>query len=313
MSQALFHKFLDVLKAENVQDLNLLVGVSGGVDSIVLLDLLKKVSSIQNFELFSVSIHHGLSSDPEIHFYRDQAHQHVLDFSRSLHIPCFSVDPPQQELKSEQEFRSFRYKNFYELIQKHELDFIALGHNSDDLLETRLVHLLRGCGSKGFQSMKPVSKPLLRPLLLFSRSEILEYAQKNKLKWVEDPSNQNNHFLRNWIRNDWLAKLEKKRAGSRFRLGQSLSQIALSCSQNQDDLTSLITPQGISRSSLRELALGDQKRLLALYMRLKNVKNYGQSHIEELIKHLNRKEKSIQVHLLKKTWVMDSQFLFMKD
>ena len=326
MSHFLFHKTLDFFRSENLQNKKISIGVSGGLDSMVLLDVLHQIASPQKLKLFVMYVHHGETSDSSLKTYRKKVASLVSQTCESLSLPFQVSDFPQRELKSEEEFRSFRYEQFQDHLKELGSDFLALAHNSDDVLETRLIHLIRGCGLEGLKAMdffgsipdvnrngEDLKASLIRPFLFFSREDILDYAQKKRLKWLEDPSNLDESFLRNWLRKKWLLDLEKKRPGSRFRLSQSLAKIVSSSSETKDFPPHFITSKGISRPLLRELPLAHQKRLLALYMRRKNIKNYGQSHIEELLKHLQRTNKQITLDLLKKKWKITSDFLCIED
>ena len=134
--------------------------------------------------------------------------------------------------------------------------------------------MIRGCGLEGLKSMDLIGSilgqssingkkefTLIRPFLLFSREDILDYAQKKQLKWLEDPSNFDETFLRNWLRKTWLMELEKKRPGGRFRLGQSLAQVASSFSKKEDSLSKSITSEGIPRNLLMETSLIGSKKI----------------------------------------------------
>jgi len=326
MSHFVFHKTLDLFKSKNLKDVHILIGVSGGLDSIALLDILHQIASPQNLKLCVIYVHHGKSSGVVMQNYRDESQKRVTQFCKSLAVPFYVSDYPQKELKSEGEFREFRYAQFQKILKQTGAHLLAVAHNSDDILETRLMHLIRGCGLEALKGMeilgsipnlsleiRSVSNPrLLRPFLLFSREKILDYAHTRKLEWLEDPSNLDESFLRNWLRTNWLPKLEQKQPGSRFRLGQSLAQIVslIDQSNNKDSLSHLLTHRGISRPLFRELSLLDQKRLLFLYMKKQQIKNYSQSHINELLKHLERPNKRITLNLLKRKWEITSDFFF---
>ncbi len=324
MSHLLFHKTLNFFKSENLKNKNISIGVSGGLDSLVLLDVLHQIASPQKLKLSVIHVYHGESSNPSLQKYRNEARQLVFKTCKFLSVPFKESEAPKRELKSEEDFREFRYEQFQKNLKEEGAHFLALAHNNNDILETRLIHLIRGCGLEGLKSMDffdPIPQTtlhgkgegsLIRPFLPFSRESILDYAQKKKLRWLEDPSNLDETFLRNWLRKKWLIELEKKRPGSCFRLGKSLAQIA-SSSEKKDFLAHSITFEGIPRNFLRELSLFNQKRLLVLYMKRQNIKNYGQSHIEELLKHLERKEKHIVFDLLKRKWKITPDFFYVES
>lgn len=336
----LFHQTLKKFKEQNVQHKKMIVGVSGGLDSMALMSLLQELSSVCKLELFIAHAHHGQTGDKKIKSYRDKAKKLVLQACAKNQLALASFKS-KKELNSEEEFRNFRLREFKKLLLKKKAHLIVLAHNQNDLLETRLINLIRGSGPQGLQSMSFYQAPFLRPLLDFSREEIKKYAKACKIAFVEDPSNKDNSYLRNWIRNKWLKDLEKKRSGSVKSLSRSLDIIANSVESpprfqplsnsnkplphsivSIENLSShiktvppskLLTSKGIDRKAFLELSPADQKRVLASYMRRLNLSHYGQSHIQELLKHNQRLEKNFQVKLLKKTWLFTKDKIKVKD
>ncbi|MCZ0932703.1 MAG: tRNA lysidine(34) synthetase TilS [Oligoflexia bacterium] len=283
--------------------------MSGGLDSIVLFDLLKELSQPCQLKLYITHIHHGDSSQKKIKNYRDKAKKFVSNLSQKDNFEFLSPEPANKILKSEEEFRKFRHSYFKKFLKQKKADLIALAHNQDDLLETRLIQLIRGCGRKGLSSMSYYEPPYLRPLLFWTRKEINSYALKQNLKWQEDPSNRENRFLRNWIRNKWLKDLEHKRQGAVKSLARSLE--ALSACKTKD-LQIYIDSKGINRQLLMVLPAKEKKRALAFYMRENSLSNYGQSHIEEILKHNDRAQKTFSIQLLKRTWSFTKDYITVK-
>ena len=304
---ALFHKVLSVLKKENIKNQKLLVAVSGGADSLCLLHLLKQCAFVQNLNLFAVHVHHGLASTNKIKKYRDATQNFTSRFAKKQDLDLFQMGPAKKLLKNEDQAREYRYNEFKKLMKQQDIPTIALAHNENDVLETKLIHLIRGCSHKGLKSLKTHKPPYLRPLLQVSRKEILEYLKLQKIKFMEDPTNKEDYFLRNWIRLTWLPLLEKKRPGSLSVLARSLSQISLN--EPEMPYSKLITPKGLRRDLFLELSPSLKKQILAYYMRKNACKDYGQSHINEIIKQLDRNEKIFNLRVLKKTWKMGEQFI----
>lgn len=309
MSHSLFHQTLSLLKSKNINNKKILVAVSGGLDSICLLNVLHEASSIQKLDIFASYIHHGKDQSESINIYREKARKKVFDACKNLSIPFILSDNPLEELKSEQDFRDFRYQQLEKIRKEKKLDFISLAHHSEDLLESRILFMIRGCGLEGLKSMQVLKDSLLRPFLQIPRQKILDYAKVKQLTWLEDPSNLDDKFLRNWLRNHWLVEIEKKQAGSKFRLAESLNNIALSYDQADPSLLKCLTEQGIRRDLLRQMPLACQQQVLAIYMKKKNINNYGQAHIKELLKHLDRPKKDIVLKLLKKNWKISNKFI----
>ena len=310
MKQYFFNTTFELFKNHKIINKKIIVALSGGVDSIVLLNLLKELASPCKLQLYSVYIHHGHSKKIKIQNYRDKAKILAQKISQSYQCPFLSPKASTKLLNSEEEFRNFRRSHLERILKNKKASAIALAHNKDDLLESRLLQLIRGCGSEGLKSMQAWNFPYLRPLLPFSKKEILSYAKQNKLQWLEDPSNKDNHYLRNWIRNKWLTDLEKKRSGSTKSLARSLE--SLSAFQNEELCFSAIHPQGIKRQFLMEMPIKEQKRALAFYMRKLNLSNYGQSHIEEILKQTERVKKNFSIKLLKKTWTFTQEWISAK-
>ena len=310
MKQYFFNKSLEFFKNHKIQNKGIILAVSGGLDSVVLLDLLKELSSPCQLKLYVAHIHHGMSHENKITNYRDKAKDLVLQLSLSYKLDALCPDWPTKELKSEEDFRNFRRFHLEKFLKQKQAHTIALAHNSNDLLETRLIQLIRGCGEKGLEALQMWKAPYLRPFLFFTRQEIKKYALQNKLQWIEDPSNKDNHYLRNWIRNKWLKDLENKRSGSAKSLARSLE--SLSSSQKEDSCFLAVTPQGVKRDLLMEMPVKEQKRVLAFYMRKIQLSNYGQSHIEEILKQTERAKKKFSVKILKRTWAFTTNYITAK-
>ena len=303
----LFHETLSFLRQEELQHQKMIVGVSGGLDSMVLLSLLQELSHVCQLELIVSYIHHGHSKNPETNNYRETAEKLVSKACKNSQLPFFSSQS-QETLSSEKELRDFRHQEFKKLLKKEKANLIVLAHNQNDLLETRLINLIRGSGFQGLESMTAYKTPYLRPLLEFSREQLQQHALAYKIDFLEDPSNKENSYLRNWIRNKWLQDLETKRTGSVKSLARSLELLSQARNhpshfEKNPPLDFIFSSDGINRPLFLELPLQDQKRTLAIYIRSLGLSNYGQSHIQELLKHNNRVEKNFKVKLLKKTWI----------
>ena len=304
-----FNETLKMFKEYKIQNKKVILGVSGGLDSIVLFDLLKELSRPCQLKLYIAHIHHGDSSQKKIKNYRDKVKKFVSNLSQKDDFEFLSPKPANKILKSEEEFRKFRQAHLIKILKRKQADLIALAHNQDDLLETRFIQLIRGCGSQGLKSMSYYDTLYLRPLIFWTRKEINSYALKQNLEWLEDPSNRDNHFLRNWIRNKWLKDLEHKRKGAVKSLARSLETLS---GQAEKDLQIYMDSKGIKRQLFMELSLKEKKRVLAFYMRKKSLSNYGQSHIEEILKQNERAQKTFSIQLLKRTWFFMKNYITVK-
>jgi tRNA(Ile)-lysidine synthase len=181
------------------------VALSGGIDSVVLLHLLHQLQKRQNFTLKASHVHHGLSknADKWVKFCEK------LCAKLSVPLDVHHIKLPQKKLLgTEGEARQLRY----EKLLQSQTDLVVLAHHEDDQAETFLLQLMRGAGVKGLSSMAHFddSRRLWRPLLNASRIDIESYAKKHKLKWIEDESNQNIDFDRNFIRSKVLPILKNR-------------------------------------------------------------------------------------------------------
>lgn len=189
----------ELLKNHNtIQQKKLLLAISGGIDSMVLLDLTQKSK-------LNISVAHcnfglrGAESDSDENFVNDYCKQHK--------IPCFINSFDTEKYASENKksiqiaARELRYNWFFELKNKHNFDYIVTAHHLDDSLETFFINLSRGTGIEGLTGIRE-NENIIRPLLGFSRKEIEKYATENHIKWREDSSNTSDKYLRNNIRHN---------------------------------------------------------------------------------------------------------------
>jgi len=183
----------------------LLVGVSGGIDSVVLLDLLDQAG-------FSFAIAHcnfklrGAESDGDEKLVTSLSKK----YDARLYKRTFDIAEYAQEHKISIEMaaRDLRYRWFETIRTTHHFDFIAVAHHRDDQLETFFLNLARGTGLAGLTGMRPMNGKLVRPLLFASRQEIEKYSHDNLIEFREDSSNLNTDYQRNKIRHDLLPIME---------------------------------------------------------------------------------------------------------
>jgi len=191
------------------------VAVSGGLDSVSLLDLLLTTRDWHGGVMSVVTVDHGTrpGSTTDADF--------VEALAADAGLPCTRANPAVVS-SSEEALREARYGIFESL----EVEAIALGHHRDDQAETLLTQLLRGAGSRGLGGMRWRRGRYVRPLLDISRAEILQWARHRGLAWREDPTNANPRYLRNRIRSEVLPLLEEIRPGAGTSLARSASNLA---------------------------------------------------------------------------------------
>jgi len=188
-----------------------IVGVSGGADSTVLLKVLHHLRKKYNWKLIAAHLNHGLrgrEADEDENFCRNLA--------RRLKVTFVSEKLKSGALENlsgsslEDAARQRRHTFLEKVRKKHKAQRIVLGHNRDDQVETVLFRLMRGTSLRGLSGMDFASGNIIRPLLNISRSEILDYCQANKITFREDSSNRDERFIRNRIRLTLLPLMEKK-------------------------------------------------------------------------------------------------------
>ncbi len=191
------------------------VSCSGGLDSIVLLHLmfvLKQTSLLKDIELSAVYVNHNLSPNAQMwaEFCQSVCSQYQIP------LQCLSVNAtPQPRQSPEAVARDARYGAIKKILTTR--DCLLTAHHKNDQIETLFLNLLRGSGPKGLSSMAVRRKlfhfTLARPLLSFSQEEIKSYAKKNQLDWVEDESNNDLAFKRNFLRHQLLPEIKKQWQG----------------------------------------------------------------------------------------------------
>lgn len=184
----------------------LLLAVSGGLDSMVLLHLFQQldyeiVVLHCNFQL------RGLESFGDQQFIQEYTSQHNIQLSfTQFDTEAFAND---YKLSIQIAARELRYSWFYEQLEIQDGDYILTAHHADDNLETFLINLSRGTGLDGLTGIPAQNDSIIRPLLPFTRKEIEEYATQNKLSWREDSSNASDKYLRNKIRHHLIPILKE--------------------------------------------------------------------------------------------------------
>lgn len=307
-----------LVRDHNLSNKKLLLGVSGGVDSVVLFHHLSRVADkFPEMELSMAYVHHGLCSDEKQNKYRDRAFSFVKRLAEENKVPFFTNEPKKTKSLDEEYFRNLRDTFFSETMAKNRIEVLVKAHNRDDLLETRLIRLIRGVGDQGFESMSEMDlvedKNIFRPLLTWTRDEIENYALKYELDLVKDPSNKDEKYMRNWIRNTWLKDLEKYRPGAKSSLMRSLENISGFLQSNlkdsQCDFSDTIDKKGILRSKLIFLNKLDQRRVFAFYLNRMNVKNYSHSQIDEILKRLDSSKKELTFRIMGCDWQVDTKHI----
>lgn len=173
------------------------VAVSGGVDSMVLLDLLRVRPSLT---LIVAHFDHGIREDSI------EDRQLVQAVAKHYGLSFIHADGKLGPGTSEATARKARYDFLQEVKKASHAQAIITAHHQDDRLETAIINILRGTGRRGLSSLKS-SDNLIRPLLDYSKEQIYDYARTHNLRWREDPTNQDTAYTRNYVRKNVMSKL----------------------------------------------------------------------------------------------------------
>ena len=209
-----------------------IVGFSGGADSVCLLHFLRHLSQKKHFEVLALHVNHGLrgaSATADERFCKKMA--------KALEVEFFSCKKAVRalakklDLSIEHAARKARYEAFAEVAKKTGASKIALGHHLDDQAETVLLNLLRGTkidGLCGIPSRRPLNSKveIVRPLLCITRAEVEDYIKENNLSFVTDQTNQDDIYTRNWVRHELLPMLESRQPKIRQHLCAMAEQLA---------------------------------------------------------------------------------------
>ncbi len=224
---------LDYIKKYNMIKPNEIIGVacSGGRDSIALLHYLNSIKGELDCEVVAVTVDHGIRKNSALDV------DFVMQFCKDHKIRAYKFKgealkvAKEEKLTVEQAARKVRYGVFETLIKKGLVDKIALAHHLYDQAETVLLNIIRGAGLAGARGMEPVRDGIyIRPLLNTPREEIMSYLDEFGLEYVEDETNKDNTYARNYIRNVVMPTLRRQ-----FRqVDRSLVKFADICAKDDD-------------------------------------------------------------------------------
>lgn len=206
---------------------HILVGVSGGADSLCLLELLWRLSGEKNWKLTAVHVHHGIRGEAA-----DEDERFVQAYCRERGISCISrrCNVPLEAERSgegeEEAARRLRYQMFDEIGHELLADKVALAHHRDDQAETMLFHLIRGSSLKGLCGMLPVNGNRIRPLLFVGKEEICRYLKEAGISWRTDESNFSEAYARNYLRQRVMPLLLSVNAGAISNISRAAGQLS---------------------------------------------------------------------------------------
>lgn len=303
-SNSLLEHLADILRPGVPAGSSILLGLSGGLDSVVLLHLLRQLSSRHSWRLSALHVHHGISSQADnwAAFCAELCAREEIP----LKIEHVNIAPLRQ-MGVEAAARELRHA----ALERQQADFIALAHHQDDQVETLLLQLLRGAGVRGASAM-PIAKQraglpaLLRPLLGVARSTLTVYARQHDLQWVEDESNSDDAYPRNFLRHRILPLLEQRFPAYRATLARS-ARHAAEASVLLDELARLDATEAMSDghldvAKLCSLSIARSKNLLRHYLAAQGAPVPGSARLEEMRHQLCQARSDAAIHLVLGEW-----------
>lgn len=184
----------------------ILLAVSGGVDSVAMVRLCKDAAI--DFGIAHVNFMlRGSDSEKDEAFVKSIAEQNQVVF----HVAHFDTTKyaASHKISTQMAARDLRYEWFDQILIEFNYDFIATAHHLDDQTETFFINIMRGAGISGMHGILPKQGKIIRPLMYATRDQIMEYALKNEISWRDDKSNKSRKYLRNRIRHEVVAELNK--------------------------------------------------------------------------------------------------------
>ena len=282
----LFREILNINKKYNLieNDDIIVVGFSGGPDSVFLVEMLKKLQHFFNFKIYLVHINHLLRGEDA-----DSDENFSFEYAKKNNLEIFIKRIPVKEIAKEigktleEVGREERYKFFSEIYEKVGATKIATAHNKDDQIETFLFRLTRGTSLQGLEGIKIKNNNVIRPISEIYKKDILEYLNKNEIQYKIDKTNFENEFTRNSIRLDLIPFIEEryniKFKDKIFSLIKEIRENNQNNSLNLSDYTD--SENRIILEKTKFLSNFDKKNLLSLFLNKKNIE-VNRNKIDEI-------------------------------
>ena len=283
---------------------SLLLGLSGGVDSVVLLHLLVQLAPRFSWSISALHVHHGIS--PHADGWTEFCSRLCAVYSVPLIVERVDITPLRDK-GIEAAARQLRHA----ALSRQSCDFIALAHHRDDQAETLLLQLLRGAGVRGASGMPVLKKrhdapPLVRPLLDIERGELEAYAREHELSWVEDDSNEDINYPRNFLRHQVLPLLEQRFPAYRTTLARSARHFA-EASELLDELAAqdaegAMDGERLSVAALSLLSAARGKNLLRYFLVARGAPIPDSTRLAEMLRQLCVAGEGAQIHITWQSW-----------
>ena len=277
----------------------IVLGVSGGPDSICMLDMMRELKEEKNinFEIYVAHVNHMIREEAieDEKYVQNYCLKHNIKFFvKRVDVQKIAND---KKIGTEEAGRKVRYDFFEEVLQKTGSNKIAIAHNKNDKIETIIMHLLRGSGLSGLKGIEPIrDNKYIRPLIECERQEIEQYCEDRKLQPRIDKTNFENEYTRNKIRNIVIPYIKKELNPNIIQTLSRLSEVATDESNYIDLQTQKIYNKLLIEKSDKQIILklkefNQQENVIQKRLVLKTIKELNGStdriekiHIEDIIK-----------------------------
>jgi tRNA(Ile)-lysidine synthetase-like protein len=248
------------------------LAVSGGVDSMTLLHLLAEKAGVK---LVAAHFDHGIRSDS--HKDEELVRSAAKSYGVAYEAGAGNLSPSASEATA----REVRYEFLNKVAKKHQAEAIITAHHQDDLIETAFINLIRGTGRKGLSAISANAR-VLRPLLNTPKAEVVSYARRHKLKWLEDATNQDTQYLRNHLRLNVLPSLTN---AQRQILISNIDKVAKTNNKIDQEFATLshsTDMKNIDRNAFSALPVELGNELVAYLLRQANVADFDSKTVNRL-------------------------------
>lgn len=279
----------------------IVIAVSGGPDSMCLLDVLRKLKEKLKIEIVVAHVNHSIreEADSETLYIKEYCNKHDIE----IYIKKENVIElaKKDKIGIEEEGRKIRYKFFDEVLEKANANKIAIAHNMNDKAETVLMNIIRGSGSLGLKGIEPKrDEKYIRPLIEIQRSEIEEYCRINKLDPKHDKSNDDNTYTRNRVRNVLIPFLKEN---FNPNIINGINKLSIIMTEEQNYLEKIVNniyndvkieekPKTIvldlKKFNKEDVYIRKRLLFLAINKLFNNTKNIEKIHIDDIIKLCER-------------------------
>lgn len=259
------------------------VGFSGGLDSTVLLHAANRLVESSGLHVTAVHVHHGLSANADV--WSDAC----TDFCHSLNIPL-TVRHVQVGDGIGEGLEAAARRVRHKALLDSSVDWILLAHHADDQAETILHNLLRGAGVRGCAGIPSSRGRILRPFLALSRETLLDYARTHQLAWVEDESNSDRRFTRNFLRHEIVPAITSRFPKANERLAAAATRFSEANSLLEElasmDLRGHSSQFPLPLSLFHELPDTRGRNLLRAVLAWNNVQVPNERRLREFVRQL---------------------------